>query len=421
MASFVMSSQSNPNEDKHNYSEVINGKKRTIHEEFQTYHHQLEAKETQICNQLDGICISENDKFNGSLQPTNDMIQYLSSQVENLQVCFQEKNMWHNVQYYIVGLLQVLEAKRRLEQSPPILSVKLTFLPNFRDMLDKCCNIEQISVFRYDPYPAKFRNKQTPNESIEALAIDPETNRLYALVKSTVSCIKVLNTDELTELVTFTDQKIMFPNNIALCGEFIFIVCDRSLLKLRKDSIAVIEIANSQSTFSGLAVNFLNLSVYVGIAEKLVINVHDMDLRQIKVIQLKTSEQTKHRKHTRIQHISIVQSELYVLFSNTNHPLQSYTLNGDVLRCIIPETMLKEGRRFCFDHHLNIFITDRDAHELKMFTNEGILIHKMGHEGCSPGNFSYPTGLAIDDTGSLFVTDGKDNAMIQKFVVKRPY
>ena len=419
MASFTMGS--NPNEPKNEYSETINGKKRTVHEEFQTYHLLLDAKEAQICTQLDGICILENDKFHGSLQPTSDMIRYLASQVENLQLSFQEKNMLHSVEYYIVGLLQVLEEKKRLEQSPPILSIKLIFDPKFRDLLDRCCNIEQISVFRYDPYPAKFRNKQTPNESIEALAIDPESNRLFALVKSTASCIKILNTDELTELATFADQKIMFPNNLALCGEFIFIVCDRSLLKLTKLPLAVIEIANSQSTFSGLAINFINPSVYIGIAEKLVINVFDIDLRQIKVIQLKTSEQTKHRKHTRIQHICIVQSELYVLFSNTNHPLQSYTLNGEVLRCIIPETLLKEGRRFCFDHHLNIFITDRDAHELKMFTNEGIIVHKMGHEGCTPGNFSFPTGLAIDDTGSLFVTDGKDNAMIQKFVVKKPY
>ena len=403
------------------YSEIIDAKKRMVKEEFILYHHQLSAKEEQICHQLDGVSISENDKFHGSLQPTDDMISFLASQVEELQSRFEEKNMLHYVEVYLAGMQQFLEEKKRLEQSPPILSVKIGFDRNFSDLVDKLCNIEQISIYRYDPHPVKYRHKKTPNESVEALAIDTETNKLFALVKGTVSCVKVFDNIDLIEENTFVDQKIMFPNNLSIIGEFLFIVCDRSILKLIKDPLAIVEIINNQTTFSGIAISYVGPSIFVGVAEKLELNVFNMELQQIKVVQLKTSDETRHRKHTRIQQICIVQTELYVLFSNTNHPFQSFTLNGDALRCIISEIGLKEGRRFCFDHHLNIFITDREAHQLKMFSNEGILLHTFGHEGRSPGNFLYPTGLAIDEQGSLFVTDGKDNAMLQKFLVIKPY
>ncbi|KAI6648885.1 hypothetical protein LOD99_6958 [Oopsacas minuta] len=421
MASFTGNPHSISSVNANEYSDIIEGKKRVVHEEFLVYHHQLSAKESQICSQLDAVCNTESDKFQRSLQPTDDMIKFLTSQVKDLQIRFQEKNMLQYVEMHLAGMHQFLEEKNLLEKSPPILSIKLKFDPNFRDIFDKICNIEQISIFRYDAYPVKYSHKQTPNESVEALAIDTATNRLFALVKSTTSCVKIFNTNDLTEVATFADQKIMFPNNLAIVGEYIFIVCDRSILKLTKSSIAIIDLVSSQTTYSGLAINYVGPTLYIGVAEKLMLNVFDLELKQIKVVQLRTSDETKHRKHTRIQHICIVQLELYILFSNTNHPFQSFTLNGDPLRCIIPETALTEGRRFCFDHHVNIFITDREGHRLKMFSNEGKLLHTIGHEGTAPGNFLYPTGLAIDESGSLFVTDGKDNAMLQKFVVIKPY
>lgn len=418
MSSFPHSMQSLSNSE---YSDTIDAKKRMVREEFILYHHQLTAKEEQICNQLEGVAISESDKFHGSLQPTDDMINFLTSQVEELQSRFEEKNMLHYVETYLTGMQQFLEDKKRLEQSPPILSVKIKFDRNFSDLVDRLCTIEQISVFRYDPYPVKYRHKQTPNESVEALAIDTETNKIFALVKGTVSSVKVFNGVDLVEENCFVDQKIMFPNNLAIIGGFIFIVCDRSILKLVKNPIGIVEIINNQITFSGVAISYIGPSIYVGVAEKLELNVFNMELQQVKVVQLKASDESRHRKHTRIQQIDIVRTELYVLFSNTNHPFQSFTLDGDALRCIISELALKEGRRFCFDHHLNIFITDREAHQLKIFSNEGVLLHTLGHEGRSPGNFLFPTGLAIDEQGNLFVTDGKDNAMLQKFVVIKPY
>ena len=207
MSSFPHSMQSLSNSE---YSDTIDAKKRMVREEFTLYHHQLTAKEEQICNQLEGVAISESDKFHGSLQPTDDMINFLTSQVEELQSRFEEKNMLHYVETYLTGMQQFLEDKKRLEQSPPILSVKIKFDRNFSDLVDRLCTIEQISVFRYDPYPVKYRHKQTPNESVEALAIDTETNKIFALVKGTVSSVKVFNGVDLVEENCFVDQKIMF-------------------------------------------------------------------------------------------------------------------------------------------------------------------------------------------------------------------
>ena len=402
------------------YTATVDGKKRRIHKEFLTYHRLLEIKENQVCRELDAICLTESERFQGTLHSADDEIRMLSTRIEDLQASFQQRNMLQRAEYYLTGLQQVLEERQQLESSPPILSIKMRFGAHTAELLDATCEIEQVKLFRYDPYPESYRPKQTPNESIEAITIDFELKCIFAIVKSTVSSIRVYNTHNLDEEVVFSDQKIMFPNNLAVAADFLFVVCDRSILRLSKRPISVLSIVNSSVTLSGIAVNYSNPCLYLGVAERLVINVYSLELDQIKSLQLKTTEESKHRKHTRMQHLYILHEELYILFTNTNHPLQAYSLEGEVLRCIISESLLKEGRRFSFDSHLNIFITDREAHQLKIFSNEGILLHRIGQEGTALGRFMYPCGLAVDENGSVYVTDGKDSALMQKFVVK-PY
>jgi DNA-binding beta-propeller fold protein YncE len=51
-----------------------------------------------------------------------------------------------------------------------------------------------------------------------------------------------------------------------------------------------------------------------------------------------------------------------------------------------------------------IYVADAYAHDIKVFADDGRLLHTMGARGSEPGEFNYPTHLAFAN-GRLFVTD----------------
>lgn len=51
-----------------------------------------------------------------------------------------------------------------------------------------------------------------------------------------------------------------------------------------------------------------------------------------------------------------------------------------------------------------LYVADTYAHEVKVFDTDGVLLRTLGRRGESPGNFNYPTYLALNQ-GELYVVD----------------
>ena len=62
----------------------------------------------------------------------------------------------------------------------------------------------------------------------------------------------------------------------------------------------------------------------------------------------------------------------------------------------------------------NLFIADLDNHRIAIFTLEGKLIRTIGSYGSGPGQYSYPTAVAISPSGDMYVAD-QCNHRIQVF------
>lgn len=63
----------------------------------------------------------------------------------------------------------------------------------------------------------------------------------------------------------------------------------------------------------------------------------------------------------------------------------------------------------------DLLVADTHYHRILRYTSEGVLVREFGSEGSAPGQFLYPTGVAIGPDGSLFVSEYGGSDRIQVF------
>ena len=77
--------------------------------------------------------------------------------------------------------------------------------------------------------------------------------------------------------------------------------------------------------------------------------------------------------------------------------------------------------KFCLYYERKIFVSNLATHTIDAFDREGMFLKKIGKKGTGYGEFIRPSGLAIDETGQLVVTDNNGVQVFTsdgKFVTK---
>ena len=69
-----------------------------------------------------------------------------------------------------------------------------------------------------------------------------------------------------------------------------------------------------------------------------------------------------------------------------------------------------------FDREGNLYVSliAPGAHQIAVFSPDGLLKVRFGKEGSQPGQFWFPNGLAVDDRGNIYVADS-NNGRVQAF------
>lgn len=64
-----------------------------------------------------------------------------------------------------------------------------------------------------------------------------------------------------------------------------------------------------------------------------------------------------------------------------------------------------------------VFLVDRDAHQILIFTPEGEQIGSLGkrHSPCFQAPFNHPTDVAVAGDGEIYVSDGYGNSTVHRF------
>ena len=69
----------------------------------------------------------------------------------------------------------------------------------------------------------------------------------------------------------------------------------------------------------------------------------------------------------------------------------------------------------------NVYVPDTHYQRVMVYTPEGELLRKWGSSGTGPGQFIYPTDVAFDAKGNIFVSEYGDNDRIQVFTPDGKY
>ena len=103
-------------------------------------------------------------------------------------------------------------------------------------------------------------------------------------------------------------------------------------------------------------------------------------------------------------------------FVNSDYPIQAFTKQRVLTRCIIPKDMLGSAMFFCIDQQLNIIVSDRRCCQVKTFSNDGKLTYTFGKRGSAPGEFSGLLEISVNDLCHIVTVDGmKEHDMLQAF------
>ena len=70
----------------------------------------------------------------------------------------------------------------------------------------------------------------------------------------------------------------------------------------------------------------------------------------------------------------------------------------------------------CVCHNSKVFVSDREAHLIKVYNNNGRFLYEFGTHGTGDGELNHPTGLAVDKMGHLLVCS-LDNHRVQIFTL----
>ena len=154
-----------------------------------------------------------------------------------------------------------------------------------------------------------------------------------------------------------------------------------------------------------------NGDVYIADANNNRIQVLDCSLHPIRVL--------RHPSMYWPCDVKLTTEEIYVLSYDDSPCIHVFNHTGHKIRSLITcgRGMQVTGAYFfCLDTKKNLIISDFCAHQIKIFSNEGSLLHTIGEYGDQVGMFGYPQGLALTSNQNLVTVCWNENYRLQIFL-----
>ena len=196
------------------------------------------------------------------------------------------------------------------------------------------------------------------------------------------------------------DDEIKYPQNILFHNQSIYVQCNRAILKLNESSEKK-EKSKSYDFILGCICTD-NIHIFVGQWEGMNLIVLTLDLFEENRISLKTEFC---KQNTEIRDISLSQELFYILLSNAEFPIQAFSREGILTRCVVKKDSINSAFCFCLDQQHNILVADNGDSKVKIFSNEGKLLTQFGEEGSEKGQFSSLIGISLFQHDCIITTD----------------
>ena len=121
--------------------------------------------------------------------------------------------------------------------------------------------------------------------------------------------------------------------------------------------------------------------------------------------KLRYQRSISHASMTEPYDVRILDNKVFVLSRRDNPCLHVFSQSGEKLRSLITcgkegDKQIIEGYSFCFDRQRNILISDYSDNSIKVFSQEGALLHTLG-DTQAEGKRIQPRGIAVTNNNKV--------------------
>ena len=186
--------------------------------------------------------------------------------------------------------------------------------------------------------------------------------------------------------------------------------CDRAILKLNEFTEKKEKSKSYDFDLSCICADYIH--IYVGQLEGMNLIVLTLDLIEKNRISFKTEFC---QQDTKIFDISLSQELFYILLFNTEFPIQAFSREGILIRCVVSKGGINRAFCFCLDYRHNILVADGGDSKVKIFSREGELLTQFGEKGSEKGQFSALYGISLSELGDIYTVQTSDFYLLSGF------
>ena len=381
----------------------VQREKETVRSSFQQIHSLLAVREHSLLEELDGIV----ERARHELAEKRETLKELDRARED-----QERDLKENkLKDLLENNLRALEDKIREELSRGV-SVGWVELCWKREQLEQSvCEVCEVVTLKERPFktedyslklrPVWSREPTAPGEIKRPMqiAVDSTTQKIF-VTDNLANTIQVF-TEEGEHLYTIPTAES--PTGIALTEEYIFISADDQLVKIRKSNNRSVKSVKTENSIWGMDID-ANTNIYGCKYNNKSVIVFDNNLKFLRRIKLQTYQI---KSNTETYSLKLCKDRMYVMFGGFTTPpfhLQIFSLEGELVKCLIPESEILWSYFFSIDRLGNIIVADWWGKRIKIFNKEGESIHTITSD-MLPGDMElcYPTGIAINRNNMIIV------------------
>ena len=384
------------------FREVIEKKKLEVRRVSKEMRSLIEKKEESIIQELDTIWGEVNTRIEEKKTETQKKLEIMEEHRKGMENIFRELNPNSILFSQIFDAID--SVKREMDIDIP--NVKLTWrVDELKDCIQRMCRCnKQILVYNEDTrYQLKWSKCEegSGNDQLYhpwGIATNPMNENIYVADQSN-DRVQIFSGEG--KWIRFVkDNEIINPQNILFHNQSIYIQCYRAILKLNESTEKKQKSKSYDFLLGGICTD--NIHIYVGQWKGMNLIVLSLDLIEENRISLKTEFC---KQDTQIRDISLSQDLYYILLFNTEFPIQVFSGDGILTRCVVKKDSINCAYCFCLDQQHNILVADSGDSKVKIFSNEGKLLTQFGRKGSKRGHFSNLIGISLFQHDCVITTD----------------
>ena len=394
------------------FREMIERKKLEVRRVSKEMRNLIEKKEEAIIRELNAIWEEVNTKLERKKIETQTKIAAFEEKVREMDRLYEELSAKSGPLFDVSEKLD--SVKREMDIDIP--NVKLTWrVDELKDRINRMCRCdEQIPVYNEDTqYQLEWSKCEYGSGDNQlygpwGIASNPMNGNIYVADQRNHRVQIFSREGEWIRSVK--DEEMKNPLNILSHNQSIFVQCSEAILKLNEFTEKKEKSKSYGFNLESICTD--NIHIYVGQCKGMNLIVLTLDLTEENRISLKTEFC---KKSTEIRDISLSQELFYILLSGTEFPIQVFSREGILTRCVVKKDSINSAYCFCLDQQHNILVADNGDSKVKIFSNEGKLLTQFGEKGMNAGQLINVRGISLGDLGTILTVDWNLSHILQAF------